>query len=187
MLSEYLFSNAGKRNYINKVNKWTDNIKITRNQFIKYFGNSNPNKNNRYSWSICPKYNIWNNGQILTILNNNIMIYYCYKKDTRNRKIKFPKYLKKKIILITIWKFEKLKRHIEDKFNNKGFFICKKINNIYKNILFGKTFDFKYFIKGIKNRSVFFDSGLYEGNKRNYSLFRGKTNEFWNKLIINKY
>ena len=59
----------------------------------------------------------------------------------------------------------------------KGFFICKKNN---KNICFGKPFDYDYFIEGIKNNKIYFDSGMYEGNRRNYS-------QIWKDLIIEVY
>ena len=87
--------------------------------------------------------------------------------------------------MIAIWKAEKMKPHIENKFNKKGFFICKKIEDKYNKICFGKTFDFEYFIECIKNKKIIFDSGMYEGNSRNYSQFRGS--EFWNELIIEEY
>ena len=43
-----------------------------------------------------------------------------------------------------------MKKHIDNKFNQKGFFICKKIGNTYEQICFGKPFTFKYFIESIK-------------------------------------
>jgi hypothetical protein len=45
-----------------------------------------------------------------------------------------------------------MKLHIDNKFNNKGFFMCKKINNKYKKICFGKPFNFDYFIECMKNK-----------------------------------
>ena len=83
---EYIFSRKNKRNSINMMNEWTDEINLSRNDFIKIFGNPNPEKNNRYSWSgsCVPTYNMYNtNGQILTINeNNDIIIYYCsFSKD----------------------------------------------------------------------------------------------------------
>jgi hypothetical protein len=45
-------------------------IKMTREQFIKFFGNKNIKKSGRYSWSgkCVPKYNIWNSsGQKMII------------------------------------------------------------------------------------------------------------------------
>ena len=78
--NEYAFSGKNKRNFINTLNNWTDEIKLSRSDFIKTFGNPNPNKNNRYSWSgkCVPKYNSWNsNGQTLTINeHDDIIVYY---------------------------------------------------------------------------------------------------------------
>jgi hypothetical protein len=183
--SEYAFSEKNKRNTINCLNNWSDDIKIIRNEFIHYFGNSNIKKNNRYSWSgiSVPTYNNWNtNGQTLLISeNNDIIIYYSFDKDLRKIKYSFPKYLHNNNIVIALWKNEKLKNHINNKFNNKGFFICKIIDNKFEHICFGKPFDYEYFIKCIKNKKIIFDSGMYEGNPRNYSQFRGSL--FWDELI----
>ena len=60
--SEYAFTSKNKR------------MIITKNDFIKYFGNPNIDKNNRFSWSgsCIPSYNKWNTcGQILEISDNN--------------------------------------------------------------------------------------------------------------------
>ena len=187
--SEYVFSSKNKRNCINNLNNWTDEIKLSRIDFIKIFGNLHPNKNNRYSWSgsCVPIYNIWNsNGQMLSVAeNNDIIIYYSFSKDTRNKKVDFPEYLKNNNIVIALWKYEKMKKHINNKYNKKGFFICKKIGNIYEQICFGKAFDFEYFIECIKNKKIIFDSGMYDVNSRNYSQFRGSN--FWNELITEEY
>jgi hypothetical protein len=187
--SEYAFSKKNKRNTINYLNSWNDDIILLRSDFIKIFGNPNPKKNNRYSWSgsAIPSYNSWNyNGQILKINDNNdIIIYYSFDKDMRICKNDFPIYLQKNNLIIAIWKFEKMKNHIENKFNKNGFFILMKIENKYEKICFGKSFNFEYFIKSLKNKKIVFDSGMYDGNTRNYSHFRG-TN-FWNDLIIEEY
>jgi len=187
--SEYAFSKKNKRNIINLLNNWTDEIKLSRSEFIRTFGNPNLNKNNRYSWSgsCVPKYNNWNsNGQILKITeNNDIIIYYSFSNDTRSIKVDFPTFLKNDDIVIALWKFEKMKPHIDNKFNKKGFFICKKIADKYEKICFGKAFTFEYFIECIKNKKIIFDSGMYDGNSRNYSQFRGSC--FWNELIIEEY
>ena len=185
--SEYTFSK--KRNIINNLNNWTDEIKLNRSDFIKTFGNPNPKKNNRYSWSgsCVPTYNIWNsNGQIITINENkDVIIYYSFSNDTRDRKVDFPIFLKNDNIVIALWKVEKMKLHINNKFNKNGFFICKKINFKYEKICFGKPFNFEYFIECIKNKKIIFDSAMYNGNTRNYSQFRGSG--FWNELIIEEY
>lgn len=69
--SEYAYSGKNKRNNINILNNWSDEINLSRSDFIKTFGNPNKNKNNRYSWSgsCIPIYDNWNlNGQILHLL-----------------------------------------------------------------------------------------------------------------------
>jgi len=135
-------------------------------------------------------YLIENNTLITINLNNNdnndIIIYYSYSKDTRDIKETFPDYLKKDDIMIAIWKEEKMKEHINNKFNDNGFIICKKVNNKYEKICFYKKFDFNYFIECLKNKKIYFDSGMYEGNRRNYSHFRANSNVFEN-LIIEEY
>jgi hypothetical protein len=187
--NEYAFSGKNKRNILNEYNQWDNKIIFSKLDFLKCFGNPNINKNNRYSWSgICvPIYNKWNTcGQILEISDNNdINIYYSYDYDLRERKINFPEYLKNKKILIVHWKHDKLEQNINNKFNIKGFFICKKLKNKYETICFGKPFNYNYFIEGIKNNKIYFDSGMYEGNRRNYSHFR--SSQVWKDLIIEEY
>jgi hypothetical protein len=187
--SEYAFSEKNKRTIINTLNNWTDEKKLSRSDFIKTFGNPNPSKENRYSWSgrSVPKYGDWNsNGQMLSITkNNDIVAYYSFSKDTRSVKNDFPTFLQNENIVIALWKSSKMKPHIDNKFNKKGFFICKKIGNTYEKICFGKAFNFEYFIECIKNKKVIFDSGMYDGNCRNYSQFRGS--DFWNELITEEY
>jgi hypothetical protein len=186
---EYAFSGTNKRNVINILNNWTDDMKISRSSFIQTFGNPNQNKNNRYSWSgsCIPSYNEWNiNGQCLSITeNNDIIIYYSFSKDTRTKNNNFPLFLQNENIVIALWKSDKMMNHINNKFNQNGFFICKKICNKYEKICFGKPFDFEYFIECIKNNKIIFDSGMYDGNTRNYSQFRGTY--FWKELIIEEY
>ena len=186
--SEYAFSR--KRNTINNLNTWTDEIKLSRSDFIRTFGNPNPKKNNRHSWSgtCVPTYNNTNsNGQVLTLNeHNDLIIYYSFSKDTRSKKIDFPEFLKNDKIVIAIWKSEKMKAHIENKFNKNGFFVCKKIGKNYDKISFGKSFNFDYFVECIINKKIIFDSGMYDGNSRNYSHFRAGTH-FWNELLIEEY
>jgi len=174
--SEYIFSK---------------NKNITKNDFIYYFGKPNPLKNNRYSWSgsCIPKYNIYNSyGQILRINDNNdILIEYSFSKDKRENKNNFPNFLKNDNITIALWNKNKLENNINNKFNIKGFFICKINNNKFNKILFGKPFDYNYFIENIKTNIIIFDSGMYIGNNRNYSIFKTINFDFWKKLIIEEY
>lgn len=186
---EYLFSN--KRDTLTKINNI--NIKLTREDFIKLFGNKSTRKLNRYSWSgsCIPKYGKWNdNGQILDIdTSNNIVIYYLSTNDKRN--IDIPDNLKNKKICIVVWSFIKMKEFIENKFNEKGFFLCKKDkNNNYNKISFGKCITYDIFLDKIKSGEIFFDSGMYHDilkpNNRNYSQWRAN-NTFWHSMIIEEY
>lgn len=176
--SEYLFT---------KRKKIIDSrFTITRNEFIRYFGTPNPLKNNRYSWSgsCVPVYGKWNDcGQIMVFDEElNLCIYYDYTRDTRDTRD--TRYLKDDKILIAIWTYKKLEKHINSKFNKRGFFICKKTElGIYDEIVFGKSFDIDYFIENIKNGTIIFDSGMYEGNSRNYSQFRSTSKKFWELLL----
>jgi hypothetical protein len=193
--SEYAFSSHGKRTVINAMNKWTDIAnKLTRSVFIKTFGNANCKKNDRYAWSgsCIPSYNKWNaNGQILKInATNDIIIYYSYLRDTRELlKSKLPLFLRSDDddgIVIAFWKSDKMRHHINNKFNKRGFFMCKKTAVHYTTICFGKPFNYDYFIECLKKGTIIFDSGMYEGNSRTYSQFRGVP-AFWNELITEEY
>ena len=189
--SEYAWSKINKRNSINTHNGWTDENKLTRSEYIKTFGNSNSNKENRYSWSgsCVPKYGEWNsNGQILTVNeNNDIVAIYSFSKDTRSVKTNFPLFLQNDNIIIALWKSSKMKPHIDNKFGKKGFFMCEKVGNTYQKIRFGRAFEFEYFIESIKNKKIIFDSGMCDGNSRNHSQFRGSSSLFWNELITEEY
>jgi hypothetical protein len=176
---------------IEHMNNWeTGKHNITREDYIKYFGTPNPLKNNRYSWSgsCVPTYGIWNFcGEMLKFNDNlDLCVYYSFENDNREYKNTFPTFIQNDII-IAIWEKNKLEQHINKKFNKKGFFICKKINNTYEKICFGKPFDFNYFVDNIKNNNIIFDSGMYQGNSRNYSQFRSSANNFWNILITEEY
>lgn len=188
--SEYAFSRKNKRKDINILNHWTDEIKMSRSDFIQTFGNPNPSKGNRHSWSgsCVPAIDDWNsNGQRLVVHENQDVIgYYSFSKDTRNVKTNFPLFLQHDNIVIALWKSSKMKSHINNKFNKKGFFMCKKKDDTFETICFGRAFDFDYFIECIQNKKIIFDSGMYDGNKRNYSAFRGGSC-FWNELITEEY
>lgn len=195
--TEYLFSKNKPLldEYNDKV------ITLSRKDFIKIFGEKNPKKHNRYSWSgkPVPKYGEWNSyGQCMEFNErNDLCIYYDpsldkrVKEDNKENKEKDENVKIEGKIMIAIWKEEKLRKHIDTKFNNKGFFILKKNNDkegkqIYSKICFGKPFTYVYFVEHLKGGFIIFDSGMYNGNNRNYSLFRGNP-DFWNKLITEEY
>ena len=172
--SEYLFSK--EKTILPKE------ISITRKDFISYFGNGN-------SWSgkCVPKYNKYNEyGQILKINeNNDICIYYSYSEDKINKN-NIPDLLKKDNILIAIWKKEKISKHIDNKFNQKGFFIIYDDKNVYNKIGFGNPFDYKFFVECVKSHDIYLDSGMTTRSSRNRSVFRS-SNKFWNTLINEYY
>jgi hypothetical protein len=111
-------------------------LKDARIAFIKMYG-SYKSLNNRYSWagSVFPKYNIWNeHGQILTIKNNDICILYNseYDHSDSNR----PNGL----LLLAKWAYQDIKEHVEKKFNQKGFILCKQhCKESFEHIRFGQS------------------------------------------------
>ena len=185
--TEYLFNT--NKPLIDKFNK--NIISITRSDFIKYFGTANPDKNNRYSWSgkCFPKFGKINDcGQIIYFSkNNDLCILYYYSSDKRDNKKDLPDMIKKNKLLIAVWTMEKLKKSVENKFNKEGYFICKKnINGVYDKICFGPKIDFNFFVDKMKSGEIILDSGMYDGNTRNYSNFRSN-NKLWLDNIIDEY
>lgn len=184
--NSYLFSKP-TNNHANK------SLHMSRNEFIRTFGSPNPNKDNRYSWSgsVFPTYgNEYNYaGQRIRFLDNeDMVIEYLYLKDTREVKTSFRIALKcDEPIVIAIWKKEKLKRHIVNKFGVKGFYICCKDKyGAYDKIRFGNPFGFDFFKNKMEKKNIILDSGMYEGNTRNYSQFRANKS-LWYDLITEEY
>lgn len=182
--SEYLFSKH--KPFINIYCKLYgyEPINVTRSDFMKYFGSYNYDKE-RYSWSgsCIPKFFKWNNyGQTFVVNNNDdLMIIYNSKYDKMHNDI--PDIFVNKYIVLAIWKKEKLSENINKKFNQKGFIICKKDSGKYSSIHFGKPINYDIFLQFFKENIIFFDSGMYDGNNRNYSHFRAHSS-FWNKLLL---
>jgi len=196
--TSYLFSK--NKETIDKYNGFR--LEMTRDQFLMFFGTnaSTRKKLNRYSWSgsCCPKKcDVWTeeSGQKLYVDDSkNIVISYSFSKDKRATKTKilktFPlptqELLRQDSIVIAIWNAEDLARKINNKFNVNGFFICFKNleKTCYESIKFGSAFDYDIFLKAFKNGEIIFDSGMYQGNNRNYSQFRAKQKSFWSKLLL---
>jgi len=129
-------------------------------EFLKYFGKPNLLKNGRLSWSGEPVPTIrgYNSfGQILQIdQGENILASYSYDK-------------------------------VESKFNDKGWFtFIKNSLGQYVSIGFGDPIDYSDWIELVKKGTVFFDSGMYAGNKRPYSQWRA-SNNYWYDLIDEQY
>jgi hypothetical protein len=183
--SYYIFKDE---RYFNLSKKTADR----RDVFMQIFGAPNIEKDNRYSWSgkPIPKINKYNDfGQTLKVdRDNNINIIYSFSKDKRKDKNKIvPKDLQKENILIVQWAAEFIKKKVEDKFNKLGWFKCiKNSEGIYTNIVFGAPINFETWIEGVKKGLIFFDSGMYQSNSRNYSQWRAD-NKYWDSLVIETY
>lgn len=181
--TEYIYSK--NKPTIDNINK---NINITKDDFFNYFGTIT---NERLSWSgncIPSYYNKWSDrGQIMLInKQKDILLYYSYKKDIKalQNSINIPECIRnKKYICLAIFAAEKMKKLVETKFNNKGFIICgKNKDGIYDKLSFGRPINYDLFLRLLRNKQIIFDSGMYKGNTRNYSIWRA-SNTVWNSLI----
>ncbi|QQZ28874.1 LlaMI family restriction endonuclease [Thiothrix subterranea] len=159
--------------------------------FLPIFGKPNIEKNNRYSWSgePCPKISKYNSfGQRLTVdAGSNIIAEYHYQYDQRSNKNKIvPIDMQVNNLKIAQWSKLNLKRKVENKFNQNGWFRCEKNEQgCYQSIAFGKPINFDSWIALVKSGIIFFDSGMYQGNKRHYSQWRANNN-LWDSLIIDR-
>jgi hypothetical protein len=164
---------------------------ISRDDFLTIFGKPNSEKGGRCSWSgePCPKINVTNSfGQTLIVDGaNNIRAVYSFSKDTRaNKKDIIPLLLQKEDLTLAKWNESSIKIKLENKFNQKGWFKCVKQAGFYTQIAFGNPISFDVWIKWVKTGDVFLDSGMFQGNSRNYSQWRAN-NTFWDKLITERY
>jgi len=168
------------------------NSGLNRSQFLLIFGKPNMKKKGRPSWSgePCPKITGYNRfGQILIVDNdNNIYAVYSYSKDLRTDKEQIvPTKLQQNYLILAKWGAEVIKKKLERKFNQKGWFKCKLgRNGTYEKIAFGAPINIDTWIELVKQGIVFFDSGMYEGNIRPYSQWRAN-NSFWDSCIVEEY
>jgi hypothetical protein len=114
---------------------------------------------------------------------------YSYEHDKRKPE-KMEKY-KDKDLCIVVWNQEKMKGCVENKFNQKGFFICKKNKKKeYEKICFGSTIDYISFLENVKLNRIYLDSGMYhddnKSNDRLYSLWRADSS-FWTNLLVEEF
>jgi LlaMI restriction endonuclease len=167
-------------------------IGIDRNTFLKIFGKPNMEKEGRLSWSgePVPKISSFNRfGQKLELDDqNNIHAKYSYSKDQRTDKHQIvPAKLQIENLTIARWDAVSLKKKVENKFNQRGWFQClKDSQGTYISIVFGSPISFEQWIALVKTGEVFFDSGMYQGNIRPYSQWRA-ANTVWDKLIVSKH
>lgn len=129
--------------------------------------------------------------------NQDIVAIYDYNYDTRDDKATIiPSEFQKEVIEIARWfgrispsraRTDKcLREKLEDKFNQNGWFTCKREWGVYQKICFGNPINFDTWIKWVETGEVYFDSGMYEGNKRPYSQWR-MNNASWDRLIEECY
>ena len=195
--NEYVFTNPKYQDLFNGHSKHEK-----QNSFVRIFGKANAGKGGRYSWSgsPCPKINVYNDyGQIMIIeKNKDIVILYSYSEDQRENKSSIvPLWLQIDCLEIARWygvtsdstnhSGKCLKDKLEDKFNQKGWFTCKTDETgRYNRICFGKPINYDEWIKLVEKGTIYFDSGMYEGNDRPYSQWRAN-NFFWDSMIIEEY
>ncbi|MEO7617488.1 MAG: LlaMI family restriction endonuclease [Candidatus Saccharibacteria bacterium] len=166
---------------------------MTQGEFLRFFGQPNAKHQGRYAWSgrICPnKVGPFNEGgqKLLVDVKFNIHAIYSFSHDMRPDKDKIiPKEYQKNLILAT-WSSELMRRRVEDKFNQNGWFKCltDPRTGIYTSIVFGEPITFSNWITYLDNGDVIFDSGMHEGNPRPYANWRA-SNTFWNKLVTSRY
>ena len=165
---------------------------ISRDDFLKIFGKSNLLKRGRFSWSgePCPKINSFNSfGQKLSIdKKGSILAIYSYSKDTRPQKNQIvPKKFQIENLNLATWDSAWMKLKVEKKFNQNGWFKCiKDKNGIYTHIGFGDPMSYDIWLGYVATGDIYFDSGMYQGNTRNYSQWRAN-NKIWDDLITEKY
>lgn len=161
-------------------------------EFLVMFGQANPIKNDRYSWSGRPapkvkQYNLFGQKLIVTP-GNDIQAVYSYSADNRPDKNNIvPKMLQKEGLVLAQWTQAKMKPKLELKFNQNGWFKCVlDQSGVFSEIVFGKPMSYENWLELVKEGHVFFDSGMYQGNKRPYAHWRA-SNNLWDKLIVERY
>lgn len=163
----------------------------TRIEFIKMFGSPNPEKNNRYSWSgsCFPNVKKFNDfGQIIKVSEGgDVTIYYSFSKDMRSNKSNIvKKEFQKEDLILAHWPKEKLEKHVNKKFNDKGWFkVLTDESGTCIELVFGDPMDFDKWISLVKTGVIYLDSGMYDGNGRPYSNWRA-SNAFWDSLIVSR-
>jgi hypothetical protein len=167
---------------------------MDRSTFLITFGTANPAKQNRFSWSgnVCPKVGRFNQyGQILNVLDDgSILAEYHFSKDNRmNKQEIIPISIQRDGVVLAVWHGVSLKVKLENKFKHHGWFKCLQESGghgKYIGIQFGGPITFDQWIKQVRFGTVYFDSGMYEGNNRKYSQWRA-SNQFWTSLVEEVY
>ena len=178
-------------NYVTKQ-KGQRLVDVRDQYFLRVFGRPNPDKNGRHSWSGQPIPKIDRPSPFGCSLNidsqNNILIVYNFSQDQRPDKTTvIPPNMQQENLVIATWSANVMRERVNTKFNQQGWFICKKDpSGTYNQIVFGAPLSFEAWIEMVKQGVVYFDSGMYEGNDRPYSQWRANNITFDN-LIVRSY
>lgn len=155
---------------------------VDREKFLELFGAPNASKNNRFSWSgrVFPNVQDFNYaGQKMQIASEGIEIIYKRKKDSRNLN---QNSIYQDHLRIALWTHDSLRKKLESKFNNLGWFRClKDRSGNYSEIVFGKPITYEAFLDLFSQGHVYLDCGMHQGNARPYMSWRAN-NHVWEKL-----
>ena len=160
---------------------------LDREKFLELFGSPNANKDGRYSWSgtVFPKVGKFNSyGQMLAVDGEkNILATYTHEKNSiAFSKVKIPQRYTKGEIVLAKWSHKTLRRKVESKFNQRGWFRClKNSEGAYDRLQFGGPINFENFIQLFMHGTIYLDCGMHQVNPRPYMNFRA-SNELWNAL-----
>ena len=162
------------------------NNKGKKLQFWNIFQRTNSATKKIGGWKL-DKWDV--DGQCLHIdENNNILVLYNYNYDERiNKNDLVSDYYKDNTSRIILsWDKIDIETAINNKWNKKGFFICKKNNDgIYNKICFGDTITFNYWIQQVKEQNIYYDNySSYDGRWR--GGFRA-SKKWFNKHITEEY
>lgn len=168
--------------------------KIARREkyFLPIFGKPNEEKGGRFSWSGEPIPKIKHTNSFGTTLlvddDDNIIIKYYFSLDSRADKMEIvPENIQVDGLTIVTWSANVMRTKVNDKFNQKGWFICKKDKSgIYNQIVFGNPIPFEAWISMVRAGDIYFDSGMYQGNSRPYSQWRAN-NATLDNLVVRRY
>ena len=146
-----------------------------------------------WSGSPIPKIDEINSfGMKITISDDSTyQIFYSFSDDKReNKESIIPERFQTSQLEIARWNSSG-KKSIKEKWDNKwdksGWFICRKgKDKKYNSIVFGRPQKFEFFVAHLKTGKIYFDSGMYYGNNRNYCQWRTSEKTFDN-LIVETY
>lgn len=167
---------------------------ITQDEFLQIFGQPNAAYDGRYAWSgkICPnKVGPVNDcgQQLIVDENDNISAVYFYSKDNRpNKALIVPKKYQIDGLVLSRWSAELMRRRVESKFNQNGWFKCvKDKDGVYTHIEFGDPITFENWVAFVRSGDVIFDSGMHQSKaQRPYANWRS-SNKFWSSLVTSRY